>query len=619
MSVFKRIVLVLAAMLAPFLLARLTLYMAYPEVFANLSADSVANSFLQGLRFDLASIAMLNGLPLLILMLPFRFVRRQIVVAVCGAYMFVVWILSACLLIADVAYFGYVKRHITNELTYLGDDASYFIKYAWADLRPAVFVLLAGMIALFFLWRRLFASELVPVRHHRSKLLIGVLAIFTLARGGWGLKPIAIIDAFVDGDAAAANLVLNGVFSATHSIWAFESQPHDFYSRDELGTILGLGSDFYAKPYPIERLAEPVAAKRNIVVLMVESLSHKYVDAFGNNNYGVTPFLDELSKDSIRFTRFYAHGQRSIDGLQAILTGVPVLVGMPTVGTGMIANYTKLGDLAVRNGYDEIFVSSGLRRSFRIDAVAGSAGFKHFYGKEDIPMILDYQEDHFLGWDYESLMFMGHKINEMKKPFFAYIFPGTDHTPYPKLPTRFTKYPHSTTEEGGYLNSLCYTDWALGEFFKFARQQPWFDNTIFFITGDHVIAHFQSGAFLEKFHIPLLVYAPKILGAGEDATIASQLDLLPTFMRQLGFKEPYSALGRDLFGPRERGYAMVKNGSLVGLISDEGYVLHSLKTRMEARLLDEGGAPAQLDILERMLLAKNQLAYDLINKNRWAK
>ena len=37
-----------------------------------------------------------------------------------------------------------------------------------------------------------------------------------------------------------------------------------------------------------------------------------------------------------------------------------------------------------------------------------------------------------------------------------------------------------------FLNAVSYTHlWALRQFFEEARKQPWFDNTIFVLEGDH--------------------------------------------------------------------------------------------------------------------------------------
>ena len=64
-------------------------------------------------------------------------------------------------------------------------------------------------------------------------------------------------------------------------------------------------------------------------------------------------------------------------------------------------------------------------------------------------------------------------------------------------------------------NSLRFSDHSFGEFFKIARQQPWFDNTVFAIFGDHGLndtsLNMSPGYLacrLQSNHTPMLIYAP---------------------------------------------------------------------------------------------------------------
>jgi phosphoglycerol transferase MdoB-like AlkP superfamily enzyme len=55
----------------------------------------------------------------------------------------------------------------------------------------------------------------------------------------------------------------------------------------------------------------------NIMLIMVESLSARYLGVFGNKR-GYTPNLDRLSEESLFFTRMYATGTRTTRGLEAV-------------------------------------------------------------------------------------------------------------------------------------------------------------------------------------------------------------------------------------------------------------------------------------------------------------
>jgi phosphoglycerol transferase MdoB-like AlkP superfamily enzyme len=76
------------------------------------------------------------------------------------------------------------------------------------------------------------------------------------------------------------------------------------------------------------RVIQPdgVEKRLNVVVVVEESLSAKYLTSFGNDK-GITPNLDKLAKESLFFTHLYATGTRTVRGLEAITLSLPPLPG----------------------------------------------------------------------------------------------------------------------------------------------------------------------------------------------------------------------------------------------------------------------------------------------------
>jgi phosphoglycerol transferase MdoB-like AlkP superfamily enzyme len=618
MSIFQKIFSYLGIGLVIFMLARTGVFAVHYQNFSSLSISEVLLGFFYGLRFDLASLLVFSGIPLLLMALPFRWCTSQWWHIVLSILVFFVFVLEGTLLIGDIIYFGYVKRHLTNELLFLGKDINYLISEAVAN--PGYLTLWFGMVLLgLYYWLSLCKVKVRTVHMHWPKFIIFFVFVVIAGRGGIGMKPLAIVHAYSSGSSSFGNLVLNGVFSASHSSLSAPVERLSI-SNLQISKTLNLSGDFWQKPFPLAQINIPKSGKpNNLVVLFVESLTPRYVDSFGGNDYKITPNLDKLSKAGWKFNRFYSHGQRSIEGTQSVLTGMPSVLGLPTIAN-ISANYSKIATMAEQHGTSTIFVNSTLRESFLAQAIAGSTGFSEYYGKEDMPMLLDYlpeEKDRNLGWDYETLMFSLEKIKNRKTPFMAFISLNTDHTPFPKLTGPFNRYPHHPTEEGGYLNSLHYTDWAIGEFFKKVKKEPWFDKTIFVITADHVLAHFQKGDFLEKFRIPLIFYAPSLLKPKLIETVTSQLDLMPTFVEFMNLDTQYTALGTSLLQEQES-EALVREGSLLGIITDRAYLKHSLVRRVEYGKLVDNVPNYYYDELEARLLAWDRVAFDLTRQNRWA-
>ena len=67
----------------------------------------------------------------------------------------------------------------------------------------------------------------------------------------------------------------------------------------------------------------------------------------------------------------------------------------------------------------------------------------------------------------------------------GFFYTSSTHGPWDMILSEEHKMYPQTTRDNQFLNRLCYSDAAMGNFFKLAKQQPWFDKTIFLIFPDH--------------------------------------------------------------------------------------------------------------------------------------
>jgi len=70
--------------------------------------------------------------------------------------------------------------------------------------------------------------------------------------------------------------------------------------------------------------------KKNVVFILVESLSGSFMKEFGNQK-NITPFLDSLAQKSIFFNNLYATGTRTVRGMEAMTLCIP-----PTPGQSIV-------------------------------------------------------------------------------------------------------------------------------------------------------------------------------------------------------------------------------------------------------------------------------------------
>ena len=94
---------------------------------------------------------------------------------------FFVLVLEGTLLIGDVIYFGYVKRHLTNELLFLGKDIKYLVSEAAAN--PGYLTIWFGMFFFgLFYWLRLSKVKVRTGHFHWPKFILFFVFVVKIGR-----------------------------------------------------------------------------------------------------------------------------------------------------------------------------------------------------------------------------------------------------------------------------------------------------------------------------------------------------------------------------------------------------------------------------------------------------
>ncbi len=314
--------------------------------------------------------------------------------------------------------------------------------------------------------------------------------------------------------------------------------------------------------------------KYNIIFITVESLSGEFMGKFGNQ-HNITPNLDKLADDSIFFTNLYAVGTRTVRGLEAITLSVP-----PTPGSSIIRrpNNQSLFNIATifkQQGYNINFIFGGysyfdnLQNYFhgngytivdRNNLQEEEISFSNIWGVAD--------EDIF----NKSLAIADQNYQD-GKAFFSLIMTTSNHRPY-----TFTQGRIDLPSGSGRNAAVKYTDYAIGKFLEMAKSRPWFEHTIFVITADHCASSAgKTDLPINKYHIPLLIYAPGILKPQIVTNLASQIDIAPTIFGLLNFSYNSKFFGQDILkSPPNR--AFISTYQLLGFMKDNHLVILAPKS-----------------------------------------
>ena len=94
-----------------------------------------------------------------------------------------------------------------------------------------------------------------------------------------------------------------------------------------------------------------------------------------------------------------------------------------------------------------------------------------------------------------------------------------------------------------------YSDNALKLFFDSAKNEPWFENTLFIITADHTNQFWYPfySSPINRFAIPILFYHPNGSFKGVNNELTHQMDIFPSIVDLVGYDKPINSWGKKSF------------------------------------------------------------------------
>ena len=540
-------------------------------IFPNIDTAHLIEILLGGMRFDLTAILYLSSAYIIGMLLPLPAKCRENPIWQ-KVLLWLFWIPNAAGIIADAAdsvYIRFVDRRATcaffTEVSN-DDNMGTVIANGVLEYWYAVVFLIAILVVFFWLTRRTFnvprtrAAIYYPV----ETLILLVTVYFGVIgiRGGFGryTRPITLSNALQYTNAPReASLVLNTPFSVLKTIENTTYVERDYFPADEVAKHMSPVHEAYPGPMRTD----------NVVIIIWESCSKEYVGFYNHDlpNYtGYTPFLDSLLTQCVTFTESYASGRKSVDAMPSALSSIPMLIEPYTLSPYSTNEVSSIAERLNRKGYTTAFFHGAPNGSMGFQAYARSAGFDAYYGMDEFNNNDEYDGTWAI-WDEPFLQFYANTMSTMQEPFMTAVFTASSHHPF-KVPAQykdtFPKGPLPIHEPLGYA------DHALRRFFENAKQQPWFDHTLFVILADHtnelILPEYTNSRGL--YEIPIAFYHPQ-LKPEQRAEVVSQTDIMPSVLAWLGYDEPFFAFGENvLTQTKQHPYAVCYNAPVFQIFSD---------------------------------------------------
>ncbi|MCK4570100.1 MAG: hypothetical protein KAT76_07405, partial [Bacteroidales bacterium] len=226
-----------------FSLSRLLFYLFNEQFFSDLGGTSLLEAFLGGIRFDIATVIILNTPFILmnIFPLPFRSGKTWQLIAVISYY--ITNIFGFALNSIDTVYFRFTSKRMTADIFSFIDTGEddmltliprFLIDFKWEVLSWVV-------LSILFVWVssriRLRKRDLIPgIRYYVFNTILFLIAAFISIigfRGGFQLRPFTIINAGEYTSAKNVSLVLNTPFTIVKSFGHTDLKEVSYFTDEE--------------------------------------------------------------------------------------------------------------------------------------------------------------------------------------------------------------------------------------------------------------------------------------------------------------------------------------------------------------------------------------------------
>jgi len=438
--------------------------------------------------------------------------------------------------------------------------------YPFPYILSAIFFI--SLLVVFYFRKQFFIKEDKTKYQYRLKVSGALL-----------LAPVVIFNLFnkqgfsnISNNIYNNELAKNGLYSLFSAFRQNEMKYSEFYKTIESKQVFKnlKRVENFDDINPKIVINKKTEKKKNVILLMVESLSAEYMGIYGNRK-NLTPHLDDLTKSSLFFNNLFATGTRTVRGMEAVTLSIPPTPGRSIVKRPVNDTLDSVGDVFKENGYDNRFIyaghgyfdnmnnffsKNGFETIDRLDFKDSEVTFSNAWGVCDEDLL-------------NKTIQQADSISKRKKPFFFFVMTTSNHRPF-TYPDNKIDIPSHTGRDG----AVKYTDYAINNFLQKAKTKPWFKDTIFVIIADHNgNSAGKTSLPLYRYKIPLIIYSPQNIKPKTITKLSSQIDTMPTIFNLLGISYIKKFYGNNILDKSYKERAFIGNYQKLGYVKD-GYLYY---------------------------------------------
>jgi len=358
-------------------------------------------------------------------------------------------------------------------------------------------------------------------------------------------------------------IVINMILSVLVILIGFASLPVSIYRLCEKIDISNylvrytststIYEDYYVDPENVE-IIEP-SNKKNLIYIYLESMENIYKFDDGSQCDCISN-LTKLALDNISFGKDNSSpgglevlkgNSWTTSGLLATTAGIhwgfPIENNAMTEYDIFASGLTSLGDILEDHGYNQEFL---------IGSYADFSGMSKYFTQHGNYKIYDYKcalndgyTDDYVWWGLDDACLYGiakdeiTKLANQGKPFDLLMMTIDTHAPTGYI---CDKCEDNYSDETA--NVLACADKQVYEFVNWIFEQPFADDTVVIITGDHLRMDMCMTKNIEDRRIyNCIINSNTVLSLDDSNRNASSMDMFPTVLAALGFEIEGDRLG----------------------------------------------------------------------------
>ena len=564
-------------------------------------------------------------------------------------YLIIITFLILFFFAADFGHFQYVRTRLNASALNFFEDARISFEMIWESY-PILWLLLGLGILVFLLTylvnRTYFKvtnqnASRSPYDYQRRWYVITLLLFASLIYGNIGTTPLTRDDSFRRMDNEFTGFLALNPFQNFFTTLKFRNpsfagnqvnQTVRYNGYSQLANLLQLPASNAPDTTYLRSEKNTTLNPPNIVLVMCESLS-TYKTSLSGNPLNATPYLQQLSTQSIYFNRCFSPAFGTARGLFAWLTGIPdVQLSMFSSRNKMaVAQHTIINNFT---NYNKYYFIGGSTKFNNFNGLIKNINGVHLYEEKD------YEQKRVNVWgisDKDLFETANKKMATVTQPFFTVIQTADNHEPY-TIPIADNTFTKSTLDKkivkaNGFnnlaeFNALRYFDHTVQHFITQAKKEKYFDNTIFIFFGDHGVIGNAGTLYpnvyteqrITEEHIPLIIYAPKLLAPQLRNEVVSQIDILPTIAALAKQSYTNTTLGRNILDSTKQGnyaFTIFHDAGKIGLITDSFYYIHNFNTNDDELYPMLNNNPIPYTVQQAIIPYYKQLSITYYETAKW--